>query len=85
MAESGYWLSTTMMPPEFTRYAIVPPRAVKIPTLRRTGVNTGFNGGGVCCGVCASSLPPKAPAPIARADVVRKSLRVTVWSLMVLT
>ena len=64
---------------------MVPPRAVKIATLRRTGVNTGFNGGGVCCGVWATSLPPNAAAPIARADAVRKSLRVTVRSLMVVT
>src|SRR5687767_3580652 len=71
---SGNWLSITSTASGVIRYPIVPPRAVKMPTLRRIGANTGVLGG--AAGAWAKTNEgPKAPAASAADDVHMNSRR----------
>src|SRR5262249_19666410 len=56
------------------RYAMVPPRQVKMPTLRRSGVKAGFSGAGC---QAAAVRGKRAPAAAAVTEVTRNSRRVT--------
>ena len=74
---SANWLSMTTTASGPTIQPIVPPRAVNVPTLRRSDVNTGTVGGaGAAAGCCAKSLgEPIAPAAIASVDLTMNSRR----------
>jgi hypothetical protein len=49
-AVSANWLSTTSTPSLLISQPMVPPRWLKIPTLRRSGVKTAGAGAGVAAG-----------------------------------